>query len=215
MPTQLSKKINLLDNKIAHIHAPLAIGCILPLAVSVFIIPLVEERIYNFRYLEHMAGMGLRVYWGINLFWDWFTFCIYSIILVVIMRVMGIGGFGFYENMVIILMLAIFGLAALPITYLVSMFVNKTVIRAFLVSLILHCISGLVLYIIYWDVANSNTLFYYSAYLSPGFSLLDGISNIYTQSVEEALCKAKCQSYPGCTRENMHEVVPHCQCEFH
>ncbi|XP_017056334.1 phospholipid-transporting ATPase ABCA3 [Drosophila ficusphila] len=211
LPTQLSRKINLLDNKIAHIHASLAIGCILPLTVSVFVIPLVEEEIYNVRFLQHMAGLGLKVYWGITLFWDWFTFFIYSIIIVVIMALMGIGGFGFYENCILVLLLSIFGLAALPLTYLVSMFMNKSIVRAFLVSVLLQGVSGLVLYIIYWDVANSNTIFYYGACMSPGFSLLDGVSNVYTQCLEQTMCNAKCQAHPGCTPENMHEVVPNCR----
>ncbi|KAH8344779.1 hypothetical protein KR067_006857 [Drosophila pandora] len=211
MPTQLSMKINLLDNKIAHIQAPLVIGCILPLTISVFVIPLVEEEVFKLRFLQHMAGLGLKIFWGINLFWDLFTFFIYSIIIVVIMSLVGIGGFGFYENSLLVLLMTFFGLAALPITYLVAMYVKKSMMRAFLVSVLVHGASGIVLYIIYWDVANSNDIFFYGACLSPGFSLLDGISNIYTQSLEQELCRSKCEAHASCTPENMHEVVPHCR----
>ncbi|XP_030386748.1 ATP-binding cassette sub-family A member 3 [Scaptodrosophila lebanonensis] len=211
MPTPLSMKINLLDNEIAHINAPLAIGCILPLAVSVFIIPLVEEQIYQLRILQVIAGIGLEIYWGINLFWDLFTFFIYSVIIVMIVAFAGIGGFGAYENFLLLLLMTVFGLAALPMTYLLSMYVNTSVVRAFLSSVLVQGLTGLVLYIIYWDVANSNVIFFYGASMSPGFSLLDGISNIYTQCMEEALCKAKCAAQEFCTPENMNEVVPHCQ----
>ncbi|KAH8409300.1 hypothetical protein KR009_012306 [Drosophila setifemur] len=211
MPTPLSMKINLVDNKLAHIHAPLAVGCILPLTVSVFVIPLVEEEIYSMRFMQHMAGLGLKIYWGINLFWDWFTFLIYSIIMVVIMGIMGIGGFPFYENCLVVLLMTVFGLAALPMTYLVAMYVSESMVRAFLVSVLVQGVSGLVLYIIYWDVANSNDIFFYSASLSPGFSMLDGISNLYTQSLELSLCRSKCDAHETCTQENMHEVVPHCR----
>ncbi|KAH8273383.1 hypothetical protein KR018_002046 [Drosophila ironensis] len=211
MPTPLSMKINLLDNKIAHIQAPLVIGCILPLTISVFVIPIVEEEMCKMRFLQHMAGLGLKIFWGINLFWDWFTFFVYSIIIVVIMSLVGIGGFGFYENAILVLLMAFFGLAALPITYLVAMYVNRSTIRAFLVSVLVHLSSGMVLYIVYWDVANSNDIFFYGACLSPGFSLLDGISNIYTQAVEQELCRQKCEAHETCTLENMHEVIPHCR----
>ncbi|EDV47605.2 ATP-binding cassette sub-family A member 3 [Drosophila erecta] len=211
LPTQLSRKINVLDNKIAHIHVPLVVGCIIPLTVSVFVIPLVEEEICDVRFLQHMAGLGLKVFWGINLFWDWFTFFVYSIIIVVIMSLMGIGGFGFHENAILVLLLTIFGLAALPLTYLVSMYVNKSIIRAFLVSVLLQGVSGLVVYIIYWDVANSNKIFFYAACMSPGFSLLDGISNVYAQYLEQAICKDKCEALDTCTKENMDEEVPNCK----
>ncbi|KAH8284773.1 hypothetical protein KR054_000927 [Drosophila jambulina] len=211
MPTRLSKKINLMDNKIAHIHVPLAIGCIIPMAISVFVISIMEEKINNFRFMEHIAGMSLSIYWAINLFWDWFNFLVYSVIIVIIMGVLGIGDLGMYENLVIIILLAFFGLAGLPMTYLVTMFVHASILRAFLVSMILQGISGFVLYIIYWDVANSNFLFYYSACMSPGFSLLDGVSNIYTQSVELKLCRTKCINYVGCTPKNMQDVVPNCK----
>ncbi|XP_043660615.1 phospholipid-transporting ATPase ABCA3 [Drosophila teissieri] len=211
LPTRLSRKINVLDNKIAHIHVPLVVGCIIPLTVSVFVIPLVEEEMYDVRFLQHMAGLGLKVFWGINLFWDWFNFFVYSIIIVVIMSLMGIGGFGFSENAILVLLLTIFGLAALPLTYLVSMFVNKSIIRAFLVSVLLQGTSGLVLYIIYWDVANSNTIFFYAACMSPGFSLLDGISTVYARYLEQEICVDKCEAHDSCTKENMKEVVPNCK----
>ncbi|KAH8252511.1 hypothetical protein KR032_000293 [Drosophila birchii] len=215
MPTRLSKKINLLDNKIAHIHVPLAVGCIIPMAVSVFVISMMEEKIHNFRFMEHLAGMSLSIYWCINLFWDWFNFIVYSVIILCIMSAFGIGDFGIMDNIIIFVLLAFFGLAALPITYLVTIFVSSSILRAFLVSVILQGISGFVLYIIYWDVANSNLLFYYSACMSPGFSLLDGISNIYTQSVEHKLCRTKCLNYRGCTPKNMHEIVPNCNFDTH
>ncbi|XP_068154604.1 phospholipid-transporting ATPase ABCA3 [Drosophila tropicalis] len=211
MPTPLSMKINLLDNEIVHINAPLTIGCILPLTVSVFIIPLVEEHIHQLRVMQVIAGLGLQIYWGICLFWDLFTFVIYSIIIVVIMTLVGIGDFGVYENILLVLLIMVFGLAALPLTYLLSMYVNASIVRAFLASVLMHGLTGIVLYIIYWDVANSNEIFFYGACLSPGFSLLDGVSNLYTQSLEEARCKAKCQALSGCTSENLHEVVPHCK----
>ncbi|XP_002133848.2 ATP-binding cassette sub-family A member 2 [Drosophila pseudoobscura] len=213
LPTQLSMKINLIDNKIAHMNAPLALGCILPLAVSVFIIPLVEEQVHQLRILQVIAGLGMPIYWGVNMFWDLFTYIIYSVIIVVIMAVMGIGGFGSYENFLILILMGLYGFAALTHTYVLSFYVNASRIRGFLASLLLHGITGIVLYILFWDVANSNDIFYYGACLFPGFSLLDGVSNIYTQCLEESLCEDKCQKTPSCTMENMAEMVPNCH--FH
>ncbi|EDW27106.1 GL16574 [Drosophila persimilis] len=213
LPTQLSMKINLIDNKIAHMNAPLALGCILPLAVSVFIIPLVEEQVHQLRILQVIAGLGMPIYWGVNMFWDLFTYIIYSVIIVVIMAVMGIGGFGSYENFLILMLMGLYGFAALTHTYVLSFYVNASRIRGFLASLLLHGITGIVLYILFWDVANSNDIFYYGACLFPGFSLLDGVSNIYTQCLEESLCEDKCQKTPSCTMENMAEMVPNCH--FH
>ncbi|SPP78075.1 ABC transporter A family member 2 [Drosophila guanche] len=213
LPTPLSMKINLIDNKIAHMNAPLALGCILPLAVSVFIIPIVEEQISQLRILQIIAGLGMPIYWGVNIFWDLFTYLIYSVIIVVIMAVMGIGGFGSYENFLILVLMCLYGLAALTHTYVLSFYVNTSRIRAFLSSLLLHGLTGIVLYIFYWDVANSNEIFFYGACLFPGFSMLDGISNIYTQCLEEMLCQDKCEKTPSCTLENMQEMVPNC--EFH
>ncbi|ALC48534.1 CG1801, partial [Drosophila busckii] len=211
MPTALSMKISLLDNEIAHINAPLAVGCILPLTVSVFILPLVEEHFTHLRILQIIAGLGLEVYWGINLFWDLFTYFVYSIIIVIIMACTKMGGFGVYENMLVLLLMTVFGLAALPITYLISMYVNTSIVRAFLASVLFHAITGLVLFIIYWDVANSNLIFFYSACMLPGFALLDGIGNIYIQCLEIQLCQAKCNVVEHCRPNNMHEVVPHCK----
>ncbi|KAM8720001.1 hypothetical protein ACLKA7_006114 [Drosophila subpalustris] len=210
MPTPLQMKINLMDNEVAHINAPLAIGCVLPLAVSVFILPLVEEQITQMRILQVIAGLGLEIYWGITLFWDFFTYFIYSVIIVIFLACTSIGYFGSYENLLLLLLITIYGIAALPITYVLSMYVNKSIMRAFLASVVFQGLTGLVLYIVYWDVANSNIIFFYGACMSPGFALLDGISNIYIKCLEEHFCIAKCNTIEFCTPDNMHEMVPHC-----
>ncbi|KAH8261712.1 hypothetical protein KR044_002736, partial [Drosophila immigrans] len=213
MPTPLLMKINLIDNEVAHIVAPLAIGSVLPLAISIFILPLVEEQITHLRILQIIAGIGLDIYWGITLIWDYFTFIIYSVIVVIVVACTHIAHFGAYENILVFMLIAIYGLAALPITYVLSMYVNRSMIRAFLSSLILQFLTGLVLYILYWDVANSNVVFFYGACLSPGFSLLDGISNIYIRCLEEHHCVDKCAVLEKCTPANMHEIMPHCKCK--
>ncbi|XP_030245571.1 ATP-binding cassette sub-family A member 3 [Drosophila navojoa] len=210
MPTPLTMKINLLDNEIAHINAPLAVGCILPLVISIFIIPIVEEHICGLRVLQVIAGLRLQIYWGVNLLWDIFTYLIYSIIIVIIVACTNVGDFGIIENLMLLLLLFVYGLAALPITYVVSMYMNRSMVRAFLVSVLFQGLTGLVLYIVYWDVANSNVIFFYGACLSPGFSLLDGISNIYIRCLEKRLCQTKCAAVKNCQPHNMHEMVPRC-----
>lgn len=214
MPTPLTMKINLLDNEIAHINAPLAIGCILPLVISIFIIPMVEEQICRLRVLQVIAGLRLQIYWGVSLLWDILTYFIYSIIIVIIVACTNVGDFGIIENLMLLLLLFIYGLAALPITYVVSMYINRSIVRAFLVSVLFQSLTGLVLYIVYWDVANSNVIFFYGACLSPGFSLLDGISNIYIRCLEKRLCQTKCAAVKNCQPHNMHDMVPHCNCKY-
>lgn len=213
MPTPLSMKTNLLHNELAHINAPLAIGCILPLTISVFILPLAQEHICHFRVIQIIAGLGLNVYWAISLLWDFLTFVVYAIIIVVIFACTNIGNFGAFENVLMLLLMSIYGLAALPITYVISMYVNRSIMKAFLASVLFHSITGLFIYIVYWDVANSNIVFFYGACMFPGFALLDGISNINIRYLEMRICREKCDILDGCTSSNMHEVVPNCNCK--
>lgn len=213
IPTSLAMKINLLDNEIAHINVPLAIGCILPLTISVFILPLAQERICHIRIIQVHSGLGLNMYWAMSLFWDFLTFFIYAVIIVIIFASTNIGDFGPFENMLMLLLISVYGLAALPITYVISIYVNKSIMKAFLASVLIHGITGLFIYIVYWDVANSNVVFFYGACMSPGFALLDGISNIYIRCLEERVCRGKCAGLEGCTTHNMHELVANCQCK--
>lgn len=214
MPTSLAMKINLLDNEIAHINAPLAIGCILPLTISVFILPLAQERICQIRIIQVNSGLGLNIYWAISLFWDFLTFFVYAVIIVIIFASTNMGDFGPFENMLMLLLISVYGLAALPITYVISIYVNKSIMKAFLTSVLIHGITGLFIYIVYWDVANSNVVFFYGACMSPGFALLDGISNLYIRCLEERVCRGKCAGLEGCTIQNMHELVPNCECKY-
>ncbi|XP_075157087.1 phospholipid-transporting ATPase ABCA3 [Haematobia irritans] len=208
----LHVKINLADNQISHLRLPLTIGIVMPITMSCFIIGLVEERYSNFLTLQRIAGLRMSMYWLIGILWDFGTFFAFSVIYFLVMVVSTIEGFGTTAKLLTLLLMNVYGISALCFIYLLSLFMPNSEYRAFLIAIVVQFTIGLCAYIFYWDVADNSKVFYYFLSLSPTFSLLDGISNIYTENKEQEYCRDRCQSVEGCGMDNMCSLIPNC-CE--
>ncbi|XP_061396881.1 phospholipid-transporting ATPase ABCA3-like [Musca vetustissima] len=202
--------INLIDNQVSHLRLALTMGVIMPITMSCFIVGLVEERTNHLLTLQRIAGVKLSIYWLIGILWDFGTFFAFSIIYFLVMLVSTIEGFGTMAKLLILLLLNVHGLSALCFIYLLSLFMPRSRYRAFLIAIVVQLVLGLCTYVFYWDVAETSSTFYYLLSLSPTFSLLDGISNIYTENKEHEYCRERCQDIPGCYTENMCSLIPNC-----
>ncbi|XP_073834892.1 phospholipid-transporting ATPase ABCA3 isoform X2 [Musca autumnalis] len=204
-------KINLIDNQVSHLRLALTMGIIMPITMSCFIVGLVEEQQTHLLTLQRIAGVREEIYWLVGILWDFGTIFALSVIYFLVMLVSTIEGFGTMAKLLTLLLLNVHGLSALCFIYLLSLFMPRSRYRAFLIAIVVQLLVGLCAYVFYWDVAdNSRTLYYLMSFFSPTFSLLDGISNIYTENKEHAYCREKCQDIPGCYAANMCALISNC-----
>lgn len=144
--------------------------------------------------------------------------------------------FFIFKISVTLLLVNVHGISALCFIYLMSLFMPDSRYGSFLIAIIvqfivgkwnslillwfrrnkfinlnLHdAVVGLCAYVFYWDVADNSRIFYYLLSLSPTFSQLDGISNIYTENKEQEYCRERCRAISGCELENMCLLIPNC-----
>uniref|UniRef100_A0A1I8MJ80 ABC transporter domain-containing protein n=1 Tax=Musca domestica TaxID=7370 RepID=A0A1I8MJ80_MUSDO len=203
-------KINLIDNQVSHLRLALTMGIIMPITMSCFVVGLVEERKNHILVLQRIAGVRLSMYWLVGILWDFGTFFAFSFIYFLVMLISTIEGFGTMAKLLTLLLLNVHGLSALCFIYLLSLFMPHSRYRAFLIAIVVQLVFGLCAYVFYWDVADNSSSFYYLLSLSPTFSLLDGISNIYTENKEHEYCRERCEDVPGCYAENMCFLIPNC-----
>ncbi|XP_037937452.1 ATP-binding cassette sub-family A member 3-like [Teleopsis dalmanni] len=209
-PTPLKLRVGILEEEMAHMRLPLTVGLVMPLVIAAFILPLVDERCKNLLILQVMAGLPMKIYWGVTFLWDMGTFLAYNIIFIIVLAFTTFEGFTFLHKIITFCLLNIYGFPALFTIYLLSLIYHKTPTRAFLVAISLQLLTGICAYVFYWEVLRTNKIFFYIASIFPTFSLLDGISNIYISGKEVDYCQRRCEASNGCTEENKCDVIPQC-----
>ncbi|XP_037932196.1 ATP-binding cassette sub-family A member 5-like [Teleopsis dalmanni] len=211
LPMSLNTRVDLVGQEMLHIIVPLVIGLTMPLVLAFFTLPLVDERCKNVFILQIMAGVSLKIYWGITFICDMFTFFVYNIILTLVMIISTFKGFSLSHKMIMFGLINVYSFAGLFLVYLVSTICHKKVSRSVLVVTLLVLLTGIFSYVLYWEVFWVSDVYFYIASLFPTFSLLDGISNIYLTEKEINFCREECKASTGCIEnETMCEIIPHC-----
>lgn len=70
--------------------------------------------------------------------------------------------------------------------------------------------KGIFSYIVYWNIFLDNDIIFYIWAIFPTFSLMDGISNVYTETKEEEYCEQACEDDEDCDKKDICATIPQC-----
>ncbi|XP_053949005.1 phospholipid-transporting ATPase ABCA3 [Anastrepha ludens] len=208
--TPLWAKIHMIDQQKTHLLLPMVLGIAIPISIACFIVSLVEERKYHLLTLQKIAGVGMARYWCINFMWDYITFFSYIGIYTIILALSPVEGYSFSDKLYAMLLMTIYGIPGLGLIYVLSLYFYWTMWSAFLIAVIIQIVTGIFSYIIYWDVLANNEIFFYIWSIFPTFSLMEGISNVYTQTKEELYCDQACEEDDDCYMNDICAYLSQC-----
>nr|XP_036234396.1 ATP-binding cassette sub-family A member 3 [Bactrocera oleae] len=209
-PAPLRAKIHVLDQEKTHLLLPMVLGIAIPISIACFIVPLVEERKYHLLTLQKIAGVSMARYWCVNFVWDYITFFSYSIVYTIILALSPIEGYSFSHKMYAMLLMNIYGVPGLALIYLLSIYFYCTMWSAFLIAVLIQVGTGIFSYIVYWNIFLDNDIIFYIWAIFPTFSLMDGISNVYTETKEEEYCEQACEDDEDCDKKDICATIPQC-----
>ncbi|XP_054087547.1 phospholipid-transporting ATPase ABCA3 isoform X2 [Zeugodacus cucurbitae] len=209
-PPPLQTKLRLLYEEKTHLLLPMVLGIAIPISIACFIIPLVEERKCHLLTLQKIAGVSTTRYWCVNFLWDFITFFSYSIVYTIILALSPIEGYSFSHKLYAILLMNIYGVPGLGLIYLLSIFFYYTMWSAFLVAVLMQVGTGIFAYIVYWNVFMNNEIFFYIWAIFPTFSLMEGISNVYTKTKHEQYCAQACEDDEKCEQNIICDFMQQC-----
>lgn len=87
------------ENEFRHLRLPIVFGIIIPLTMSCFVIPLIEEYHYNLLLLQQMAGVNVYILWIVSIVWDMLTFLAFSIVYILVVTITTNQPFSFMEKL--------------------------------------------------------------------------------------------------------------------
>lgn len=89
---------SLTQNSYMHLRLPIIMGVIMPLTISCFIVPIVEEHHNNLIIMQRLAGVSVFIVWVVSVFWDMLTFLAFSIVYAIIIYIAIIKDYHYSEK---------------------------------------------------------------------------------------------------------------------
>ncbi|XP_067641824.1 ATP-binding cassette sub-family A member 17 [Eurosta solidaginis] len=206
----LRERIHLIDQDRTHLLLPLVFGVAIPITLACFIIPLVDERKYHLLTLQKLAGVSMTRYWLVNLIWDISTFFCYTIVFTIILALSPVEGYSFSDKLYTMLIINIYGFSGIGLIYVLSLYFYWSIWSTYLIAVLIQIITGLFSYILFVGVFDASDWAFYMWAIFPTFSLMEGISSVYTHTKEEMYCDEACKDDDKCNKNDMCNTLPQC-----
>lgn len=185
--------------------------------VSLFII---RERVTRAKLLQYVAGIRIPIFWITQFLWDYLLLIITSLLIILVIACFQQAGYTTFselgKNFAILL---IFGLPAIPWTYLLTKYFDEPAAGFARISMI-NLIVGLIFFIlvtvlaspIYNDKDTADGLSWFFM-IFPHFSLAQSLNKLSTNIITHSVCDSMCdliQKDGACDLELICEKTPTC-----
>ncbi|XP_030379886.1 ATP-binding cassette sub-family A member 3 isoform X2 [Scaptodrosophila lebanonensis] len=178
-----------------------------------YILFLIKERESRSKLLQFVGGVKVWTFWLSQLLWDFFTYTITALIVIVTIACFQEDGFTkFSELGRYFLLLLIFGCSVLPFTYIVSLYFKEPATGFARISII-NIFAGMALFIVvvvmsfeFFDTKDTANIMGWFFRVFPHFSLAMGLNKMYINVAMRNACD-KVDALPPILRC---ELIPKC-----
>ncbi|KAL1517917.1 hypothetical protein ABEB36_001617 [Hypothenemus hampei] len=186
---------------------------------SFYVLFIVRERVCKSKHLQFVSGVKVMVFWFITLFWDFITYLITIVALLIALICFQEDGFKSVGDLGrLFLILFYFGWSMLPMMYLAGFLFDipsTGYTRMTLFSIFTGCAAFLIVQVLSTpdlDLEHVGKALHWIFLLIPHYSLGTGIRDTYTLYSYEKLCNQlyeQCiQIAPNYTREECFREIP-------
>ncbi|XP_065074348.1 phospholipid-transporting ATPase ABCA3-like [Ochlerotatus camptorhynchus] len=192
-------------------------GFAMSFIAALYIMFYIKERTSRAKLLQFVSGVNVFTFWSVSFIWDYITFLITALIYLATLTAFQEDGWSTGEELGrVYMILCVFGLAFLPITYLFS-FWFEIPSTGFVKMMMINIFTGTIFFTAVFllkfevfnlaDIARGLEWFFM---IFPLFSLSQSLSNINVLSTTRSVCNQQCSVIPFCTEEFMCLQFPDC-----
>ncbi|XP_053658365.1 phospholipid-transporting ATPase ABCA3-like [Anopheles marshallii] len=194
-------------------------GFAMSFIAALYIMFYIKERTSRAKLLQFVSGINVFTFWIVSFVWDFFTYVITALIYIATLAAFQEEGWASFEELGrVFLVLIVFGLAFLPVTYLFSYWFEVPA-TGFVKMMIVNIFSGTIFFTAVFllgfdgfdlkDVANGLE---WAFMIFPLFSLSQSLSNINVLSTTESVCREQCTEETAalCSQEYICSLLPQC-----
>ncbi|XP_052859969.1 phospholipid-transporting ATPase ABCA3-like [Anopheles cruzii] len=194
-------------------------GFAMSFIAALYIMFYIKERTSRAKLLQFVSGINVFTFWIVSFLWDFVTYIVTALIYIATLAAFQEEGWATFEELGrVFLVLLVFGIAFLPVTYLFS-FWFEVPATGFVKMMIVNIFSGTIFFTAVFllkfdafdlqDVANGLE---WAFMIFPLFSLSQSLSNINVLSTTESVCREQCtdETVDLCSPEYICSLLPQC-----
>uniref|UniRef100_A0A8W7P6N4 ABC transporter domain-containing protein n=1 Tax=Anopheles coluzzii TaxID=1518534 RepID=A0A8W7P6N4_ANOCL len=194
-------------------------GFAMSFIAALYIMFYIKERTSRAKLLQFVSGINVFTFWIVSFVWDFVTYVITALIYIATLAAFQEDGWSSFEELGrVFLVLIVFGIAFLPVTYLFS-FWFEVPATGFVKMMIVNIFSGTIFFTAVFllkfdgfdlkDVANGLE---WAFMIFPLFSLSQSLSNINVLSTTASVCLEQCTEETAslCSQEYLCSLLPQC-----
>ncbi|XP_058465469.1 phospholipid-transporting ATPase ABCA3-like [Malaya genurostris] len=192
-------------------------GFAMAFVAAMYILFYIRERTSRAKLLQYVSGTNILLFWGVAFVWDLAMFIVTSLIYIGTLAAFQEEGWSSFSDLGnVFLLLIFFGIAFLPMTYLIS-FLFKTPATGFVILMLINIASGSIFFTAVvllkfdgfdlQDLAKGLEWFFM---LFPNFALTHGLNNMNQVASSKLFCEKQCDLLPDCTLEMMCKMNGQC-----
>ncbi|XP_062556229.1 phospholipid-transporting ATPase ABCA3-like [Armigeres subalbatus] len=192
-------------------------GFAMSFIAAIYILFYIKERTSRAKLLQFVSGINVFTFWSVSFIWDYFTFIVTALVYLATLIAFQEEGWSTTEELGrVFLIVCVFGLSFLPITYLFS-FWFEIPSTGFVKMMIINIFSGSVFFTATFilkfdafDLADIAGILERIFMIFPLYSLSLSLSNINDIVTTKSICDQQCAAIPFCTQDIMCTQFPKC-----
>ncbi|KAL9700794.1 hypothetical protein quinque_004235 [Culex quinquefasciatus] len=207
LPYQLATQLETVNTGInAGFQLAFNSGFAMAFICALYVLFYIKERTSRSKLLQYVSGTNITLYWVVAFIWDYITFMFTCLIYIAVLAAFQEEGWSSASELGrVFLLLMMFGVGFLPVTYLFS-FVFKTPATGFVVLMLFNIATGAILFttvvllkfpgINLQDVGNALEWIFL---FFPNFVLTHGLNNMNQIVTLQSNCQKVCDLRENCT----------------
>uniref|UniRef100_A0A8D8MPF5 ATP-binding cassette sub-family A member 3 n=2 Tax=Culex pipiens TaxID=7175 RepID=A0A8D8MPF5_CULPI len=207
LPYQLATQLDTVNTGInAGFQLAFNSGFAMAFICALYVLFYIKERTSRSKLLQYVSGTNITLYWVVAFIWDYITFMFTCLIYIAVLAAFQEEGWSSASELGrVFLLLMLFGVGFLPVTYLFS-FVFKTPATGFVVLMLFNIATGAILFttvvllkfpgINLQDVGNALEWIFL---FFPNFVLTHGLNNMNQIVTLQSNCQKVCDLRENCT----------------
>uniref|UniRef100_A0A182IUJ1 ABC transporter domain-containing protein n=1 Tax=Anopheles atroparvus TaxID=41427 RepID=A0A182IUJ1_ANOAO len=194
-------------------------GFAMSFIAALYIMFYIKERTSRAKLLQFVSGINVFTFWLVSMLWDFLTYVFTALIYIATLAAFQEEGWSTFEELGrVFLVLVVFGIAFLPMTYLFS-FWFEVPATGFVKMMIVNIFSGTIFFTAVFllkfdgfDLSDVAEGLEWAFMIFPLFSLSQSLSNINVLSTTESVCREQCTEETAalCSSQYICSILPQC-----
>ncbi|KAL5276687.1 ABCA3.2 family protein [Megaselia abdita] len=188
LPMSVMDQVDFMDDSRFDFGIIYIIGTCIPFLIAYFAYLVVRERSSQFKKLQHISGISIKMYWALNASWDYATYIIYILVFSISFLAIRVKGFDSTEILITFGFLVYYGIGGIAFVYVLSYLFRDNQF-AFITTTVINLVLGVFNFDLIARLLKYHLKMKLLFMIFPQFAVIDAIHLVFRQGYIRNLCQ--------------------------